>query len=63
MRRGGNRSGRFLEVAVYDMGGRRGLVLMLEGLMGGLRAVFQGSCLNSWLFLKTMERQLGFHRL
>jgi hypothetical protein len=32
--RGGNRSSRFLEVAVYVVGSRRGLVLFLEGRDG-----------------------------
>jgi hypothetical protein len=31
MRRGENSFGRFLEVAVYDVGGRKGLVLFPEG--------------------------------
>jgi hypothetical protein len=31
VRRGGNSSGRFLEVAVYAVGGRRGMIVFLEG--------------------------------
>lgn len=34
VRRGGNSFGRFLEVAVYAMGGRQGLVLIPEGWEG-----------------------------
>lgn len=33
--KGGNNSDRFLEVAVYEVGGRRGLILILEGRKGG----------------------------
>jgi len=31
VRRGGNKDGRFLEVAAYGMGGRRGFLLILDG--------------------------------
>jgi len=34
VRRGGNSSGRFLEVAVYDVGGRRGMIVFPEGRDG-----------------------------
>jgi hypothetical protein len=34
VQRGGNKSDRFLEVAVYAVGGRRGLVLFFEGRDG-----------------------------
>jgi len=34
IRLGGNSSGRFLEVAVYDVGGRRGMVVFPEGRDG-----------------------------
>jgi hypothetical protein len=34
IRRGGNKAGRFLEVAVYAEGGRRGLVMFPEGRGG-----------------------------
>jgi hypothetical protein len=34
VRRGGNTAARFLEVAVYAVGGRRGLILILEGREG-----------------------------
>jgi hypothetical protein len=34
VRRGGNRVGRFLEVAVYAVGGRRGFLMLPEGHEG-----------------------------
>lgn len=34
VRLGGNSSGRFLEVAIYDVGGRRGMVVFPEGRDG-----------------------------
>jgi hypothetical protein len=34
VRRGGNSSGRFLEVAVYDVGGRKGMIVFPEGRDG-----------------------------
>jgi hypothetical protein len=40
MRRGENSSGNFLEVVVYDVGGRKGLVCFLKAVMGRARAVF-----------------------
>jgi hypothetical protein len=40
VRRGGNRDGRFLELAVYAEGGRKGLILLPEGREGrGWRCV------------------------
>jgi hypothetical protein len=35
LRKGGNNSGRFLELAVYAVGGRKGLILIPEGREGG----------------------------
>jgi hypothetical protein len=41
VRRGGNWSGRFLEVVVYVVGGRRGMIVFPEGRDGrGWRRVF-----------------------
>lgn len=40
MRRGGNKSGYFLEVAVYIVGGRRGLILFPKDVMGRAGVVF-----------------------
>jgi hypothetical protein len=34
VRRGGNAAGRFLEVAIYAVGGRRGIIYILEGYEG-----------------------------
>jgi hypothetical protein len=41
--RGGNKAGRFLEVAVYAEGGQRGLVMFPEGRGGRDGAGFLGS--------------------
>jgi hypothetical protein len=53
VRRGGNKSGCFLEVAVYAVGGRKGLVLFLEGLDGRGWSCVLGELSKVLAFLKT----------
>jgi hypothetical protein len=43
IRRDGNSSGRFLVVTVFDVGGRRGMIVFLEGRDGRVGGVFLGS--------------------
>jgi hypothetical protein len=59
VRKGENSSGRFLEVAVYDVGGRKGLVCFSKVVMGEDGVVSLASCLKSWLFLKMPGRRWG----
>jgi hypothetical protein len=52
VRRGGNLAGRFLEVAVYAVGGRRGIILIPEGRKG-----------RGWsLFIVELGKVLGFFK-
>jgi hypothetical protein len=54
LRRGGNKAGRFLEVAVYAEGGRRGLVMFPEGRGGrGWSRVF-GELSKAQVFLEAL---------
>jgi hypothetical protein len=54
LRRGGNKAGRFLEVAVYAEGGRRGLVMFPEGRGGRGWSRVSGELSKAQVFLEAL---------
>jgi hypothetical protein len=54
IRRGGNKAGRFLEVAVYAVGGRRGLVMFPEGRGGRGWSRVSGELSKAQVFLEAV---------
>jgi hypothetical protein len=54
IRRGGNKAGRFLEVAVYAEGGRRGLVMFPEGRGGRGWSRVSGELSKAQVFLEAV---------
>lgn len=59
VRRGVNKSGRYLEVVVFAEGGRKGAIWLFEGRKGGGWARFAGELRKMTSFLGSKERMMG----